>query len=198
MKVNQTDFIGSFEKLEQCPPPNYPEYAFIGRSNVGKSSLVNMICRNEKLARVSKKPGKTQHLNYFLIEEAWYLVDLPGYGYAQRSKKLREKWDRMTKYYLKHRKTLMCVFLLIDINVSPQESDLEFSNWLGAHQIPFVLVFTKADRQKSRENKASLATFEAEMLKTWAAMPHYFVTSAERKRGRPELLSFIAEVNERF
>lgn len=198
MKINQTDFIGSFERLDQCPAGNYPEYAFIGRSNVGKSSLINMLCRNQSLARVSKKPGKTQHLNYFLIEEAWYLVDLPGYGYAQRSQKLREQWDRMTKYYLKHRESLMCVFLLIDINIKPQQLDLDFADWLGEHQIPFVLVFTKADRQKPRENKASLKHFEAEMLKTWAQMPHYFITSSEQKRGRQELLSFIAEVNERF
>lgn len=155
MKINQAEFLVSSSDIKQCPKPDKPEYAFIGRSNVGKSSLINMLTERRKLAKTSSSPGKTILINHFIINDAWYLVDLPGYGYAKRSKTERGKWEKMIQKYLLNRTNLLSVFVLIDSRVTPQSNDLEFINWLGMSQIPFVIVFTKADKMKSTQLKNS-------------------------------------------
>ncbi|RMF28274.1 MAG: YihA family ribosome biogenesis GTP-binding protein [Bacteroidetes bacterium] len=198
MYVSEAKFVGSFPSEERCPAPRLPEYAFIGRSNVGKSSLINMLTGRKDLAKVSQKPGKTQMLNFFLVEEAWYLVDLPGYGYARISKKARLSWQRMIWSYLEQRPTLQCAFVLIDANVPPQESDILFINRLGELQIPFVLAYTKTDRLKKHQLEQNVARFREELLRYWSALPREFITSATTKAGREEVLNFIREVNATF
>lgn len=195
MDIQQIDFIGSFTKNKQCPKMEHPEFAFIGRSNVGKSSLINMLCDRKNLARVSKTPGKTQQLNYFLIDKSWYIVDLPGYGYARTSKFNLRAWEIMIEEFLRLRETLQCTFILIDLRLEPQQIDIEFINWMGKNGIPFVIVFTKADKLKKSERNANQMRFKKEMLKYWNELPQQFVTSSEKREGRDEILNFIERIN---
>lgn len=195
MTVNNAEYIGSFPKESKCPKTGKPEYAFIGRSNVGKSSLINMLTERQSLARVSKTPGKTQSLNFYLIDEDWYIVDLPGYGYAKISKSKRAEWEKMIQIYLMHRETLMAAMVLIDSNIPPQLIDIEFINWLGKEQIPFVIVFTKADRLKKNILNANIQRFKNELLKYWNEMPQYFITSSNDEMGKEELYAFFEKTN---
>jgi GTP-binding protein len=194
MDIKSAKFISSYTSLEKLPQKGLPELAFIGRSNVGKSSLINMLCNQQKLAKTSSTPGKTQTINHFLIDESWYLVDLPGYGYAKVSKKMRDKWDDMIRLYLKKRETLYCVFVLIDSRIPPQKIDVEFINWLGENGIPLSIVFTKADKPKANELEKNIEAFKNELLKYWEDLPVYFVSSAEKKIGKDELLSYFNEI----
>lgn len=196
MKVTTAKFIKSSSELSQCPKPNKPEYAFIGRSNVGKSSLINSITNQKSLAKTSQNPGKTQLINHFLINENWYLVDLPGYGYAKVSKTDREKWAVMIDAYLKYRENLHCVFVLVDVRVSPQKLDLDFLHRLGEAEIPFVIVFTKADKQKPEELETAVQDFENALKEDWEEIPEHFITSSVTSLGSEELLSFIHNINE--
>lgn len=191
-------FAGSFPSIRQCPQDNKPEYAFIGRSNVGKSSLINMLCDRKNLAKVSNRPGKTQTLNFYLMEKSWYVVDLPGYGYAKISKKKRFEWEKMIEGYLLKRDTLGCAFVLIDLNVPPQAIDMEFVNWMGKMQIPFVIVYTKTDRMGLNLRNKNLKIFQDEMHKYWNELPQQFITSAEKKIGGEEILEFIQQLNVQF
>lgn len=197
-QINESMFVGSFPSVRQCPGDNKPEYAFIGRSNVGKSSLINMLCNRKGLAKVSNRPGKTQTLNYYLIEKSWYIVDLPGYGYAKISKKKRFEWEKMIEGYMLKRETLGCAFVLIDLNVPPQEIDIEFMNWMGKMQIPFVIVFTKTDRMGLNKRNQNIQKFQDEMHKYWNELPQQFITSAEKNTGQEEVLDFIQSLNEKF
>ena len=178
-----------------CPKDTKAEYAFIGRSNVGKSSLINMLCRNKKLAKTSSTPGKTLLINHFIINKEWYLVDLPGYGFAKRSKKEVQRLDQMIRGYILGREQLVNVFVLIDVRLEAQAIDLEFMNWLGMSGIPFSIVFTKADKLSAAKVRASVAAYEQKMLETWEEMPPYFVTSAEKGQAREELLDYIEKIN---
>ena len=198
MKINQAEFIISNTDINKCPEPNMPEYAFIGRSNVGKSSLINMLCRNSKLAKISSQPGKTQLINHFLINKNWYLVDLPGYGYAKISKSQREKWEKFSRKYLDSRENLMNTFVLIDSRHKPQKVDLEFMQWLGENQLAFSIVFTKIDKLSSTENRKFLKNYQKEMLKYWEAMPPVFITSSVSGFGKEKLLNYIEQINEAF
>jgi GTP-binding protein len=193
-----TSFIGSFERPDQCPPQTLPEYVFLGRSNVGKSSLINLLCLHSGLARTSGKPGKTQHFNYFLVEKSWYLVDVPGYGYAKRAQTLRAQWETTLRSYLVERLSLQCAFLLVDINVPPQKNDLAMARFLGESGIPLAVVFTKTDRGKPAENAQSRAAFEEAMLEEWETLPPFFATSAAEYLGREELMAYIHDINARF
>jgi len=178
-----------------CPNDTKPEYAFIGRSNVGKSSLINMLARNKKLAKTSSTPGKTLLINHFLINREWYLVDLPGYGFAKRSKTEVAKLDQMIRGYILEREQLVNVFVLVDIRLEPQKIDLEFMNWLGVSSVPFAIIFTKADKLSESKVKASVDAYVKTMLETWEEMPPYFVTSSEKARGRDEVLDYIEQIN---
>ncbi len=198
MEIHQATFVKSSTKPSQLPEPEYPEYAFVGRSNVGKSSLINMLTGRNALAKISGKPGKTRTVNHFLIDESWYLADLPGYGYAKVSKKEREQFMRMMYEYLDKRENLMCVMLLIDSRIPPQKSDLEFMERLGTRQIPFVMVFTKIDKLSSSDINRKLEAYQEEMLKTWNSLPQIFPTSANTKVGREEVLTFIEDTNKSF
>ncbi len=191
MQIISAKYIGSFNKLEQLPKLDLKEFAFIGRSNVGKSSLINMLLNRKDLARVSKQPGKTQSLNYYLINDRWYLVDCPGYGFAKKSQQLKKDWNILIKKFLAERKQLWNVFVLIDANVPPQKNDVEFVNWLGENQIPFSLIFTKADRQSKLKTEKSIKAFEKELLRSWKFLPQTFITSAEKVTGREEVMQFI-------
>ncbi|WP_347158322.1 ribosome biogenesis GTP-binding protein YihA/YsxC [Pontibacter chitinilyticus] len=195
MIIKEAKFLMSNTKVELCPTPNKPEYAFIGRSNVGKSSLINMLTEQKGLAKTSASPGKTQLINHFLINDAWYLVDLPGYGYAKVSKGSREEWRRMINYYMQHRENLTCVFVLIDSRHKPQAQDLEFMEYLGKTGVPFVLVFTKTDKQSSVKTDSTLAAYKRRLLETWEELPPIFLTSSTSRRGRDEILEYIAEIN---
>lgn len=195
MFIKTANFIGSFTKTAQCPEADKPEYAFIGRSNVGKSSLVNMLTDHNKLAKVSSTPGKTQHINYFLMNDTWYLVDLPGFGYAKTSKTNRAQWDKMIRAYMVERPNLCCVFVLVDSRIPPQKIDLEFINWLGESGVPFVVVFTKTDKPKHNELQQNIAAFKKAMLASWEELPQMFQTSSVAKTGQEELLQFIDGVN---
>lgn len=191
MEIHQADFIGSFPKVGLCPSDQKPEFAFIGRSNVGKSSLINMLCGRKSLAHVSNKPGKTQHLNYYLIDKEWYLVDLPGYGYAKRSKKERKGFGKMINGYFLNRPELYCAMVLVDSNIPPQDIDVEFINWLGELAIPFVLVYTKTDRLTKRVLEDNLNQIREKLLEYWTHLPEQFITSSKTQDGREELLTFI-------
>ncbi|MCU0428578.1 MAG: ribosome biogenesis GTP-binding protein YihA/YsxC [Cytophagaceae bacterium] len=195
VKVSSATFVCSVPDHTQGPKDRKPEYAFIGRSNVGKSSLVNMLTNNGKLAHVSSTPGKTRTLNYFLINESWYLVDLPGYGYARRSKEERGEFSQMMIEYFSQRESLTCVMVLVDARIEPQDSDLELIEWLGEEGIPFVIVFTKADLKLKSKTGTMIASFKKELLKNWEELPPLFYTSTEDKIGRDELLKYIEEVN---
>ncbi|PCH67383.1 MAG: YihA family ribosome biogenesis GTP-binding protein [Bacteroidetes bacterium] len=196
--IKLAEFITSSTKLDQCPPPNLPEYAFWGRSNVGKSSLINMLTNLNKLAKVSVKPGKTQLINHFKIDNKWYLVDLPGFGYAKTSKTDRKEWDSFIKRYLLKRTNLQCVFMLIDARLEPQNIDLEYLEWLGVNQIPFVLTFTKLDKVKPNIWQKNFNKFEQQFLFEWEELPQVFETSAKSKKGKDEILNFVTELNEKF
>ncbi len=191
MKITSAKFVKSSSREDQCPEGLIPEFAFIGRSNVGKSSLINCITNQTKLAMTSSRPGKTQLINHFLINNKWHLVDLPGYGYAIISKKSREAWLRMIRYYIQNRKNLLYIFVLIDSRVPPQELDIEFINWLGSKNIPFVLVFTKCDKTKQTEQTKLVKDIHAKLSDNWETMPHHIFTSSEKGRGKDEILDFI-------
>ncbi|RDC63517.1 putative GTP-binding protein EngB [Adhaeribacter pallidiroseus] len=198
MIIKEAKFVSSNTEVAKCPETTLPEYAFIGRSNVGKSSLINMLTERSKLAKTSSLPGKTQLINHFIINDTWYLVDLPGYGWARVSQTSREKWSKMVKAYLRNRSNLACVFLLIDSRLEPQKTDLEFIQVLGTMGVPFVLVFTKTDKQSGQKTQANIATFKKTLLQTWEELPRLFITSAAEKKGREELLEFIAETNDQL
>lgn len=195
MIVKEAEFIISSTDVAKCPKTVLPEYAFIGRSNVGKSSLINMITGNGSLAKVSGKPGKTRLINHFLINKEWYLVDLPGYGYAHASKTDRDKWEKFIRKYLSSRKNLYCIFLLIDSRVEPQKNDLSFMEWLGEYQIPFVLVFTKTDKLNKAEFESFRSSYSEKLLESWEELPTMFVTSSSTGLGKEEILDFIEHVN---
>ena len=195
MEVKTAEFSISSPRVSMCPQDSKPEYAFIGRSNVGKSSLINMLCRNKKLAKTSSTPGKTLLINHFIINKEWYLVDLPGYGYAKRSKSEQQKLDQMIRGYILEREQLVNVFVLIDVRHEPQAIDLEFMNWLGLSGIPFSIVFTKADKLTAAKVRTNVEAYKQKMLETWEEMPPSFVTSAEKREGRDELLDYIERIN---
>jgi len=195
MKIKQAAYVISSPSVESCPKPDKPEYAFIGRSNVGKSSLINMLCGREGLAKISSAPGKTKLINHFIINNEWYIVDLPGYGYAKISQAERKKWEKMTEDYLCKRESLVNIFVLIDSRHEPQAIDIEFVNKLGNWQIPFTLVFTKADKEKPGAVERHVKNFLNAMRETWQFLPQHFITSATKKQGREEILAFISECN---
>ncbi len=193
-QIREAVFAKSSSKIDQCPVDNLPEIAFIGRSNVGKSSLINMLTGVKNLAKTSSTPGKTQLLNHFMIDKRWYLVDLPGYGYAKVPLSEKAKWEKMTWDYLLKRENLMYVFVLVDIRVSPQKSDLDFIKKLGENNIPIKIVFTKEDKVKSMEGQRNITAFREELAKDWGILPEYFVTSSEKRGGKLELLGLIEEI----
>ena len=195
MEIKEARFVVSNSDVKKCPPPNKPEYAFIGRSNVGKSSLINRLTNKKALAKISGKPGKTRLINHYLINEEWYLVDLPGYGYAEVPKKERLKWEQFLKRYILQRENLYCLFVLVDSRHEPQKPDLDFMEWLGISQIPFTIIFTKTDKLKPGELKANLKKYEEKMFETWETMPGYYISSAETGDGTTEILDFIESLN---
>lgn len=195
MEVKTAEFSISSPMVSMCPKDTKPEYAFIGRSNVGKSSLINMLCRNKKLAKTSSTPGKTLLINHFIINKEWYLVDLPGYGFAKRSKKEVQKIDQMIRGYILGREQLVNVFVLIDVRLEPQAIDLEFMNWLGMSSVPFSIVFTKTDKLTSAKVRANVEAYKKKMMETWEEMPPHFVTSAESREGRDDVLGYIEQIN---
>jgi GTP-binding protein len=198
MIIRSAVYVVSSPDYLHCPTPDRPEYAFIGRSNVGKSSLINMISGNDKLAKTSSSPGKTQLINHFSVNDEWYLVDLPGYGFAKVSQTQRKKWERMIEDYLRKRPNLVTVFVLIDSRHSPQKIDLEFVNTLGKWQIPFCLVFTKADKENQRTVSRNVKDFLDKMRASWQFLPQHFVTSTVKKIGRDKILGLIEEGNREF
>jgi GTP-binding protein len=198
MRINKAQFISSTQKLSQLPAPDKPEYAFIGRSNVGKSSLINLLTGQKKLTRTSKTPGRTRAIQHYLINNKWYLVDLPGYGFAKVQKKARKQWQKAVRSYLKKRASLQCVFMLIDANIPPQEKDIQFINWMGEWEIPFVLVFTKIDKPNQKQLNQNTEQFTKALKKYWEYLPDTFYTSAKQQKGREPMLRFISEVNEKF
>ncbi|MBV7532307.1 ribosome biogenesis GTP-binding protein YihA/YsxC [Chitinophaga sp. sic0106] len=198
MVIKTAEYLISSPDWEKCPKPNLPEYAFIGRSNVGKSSLINLLTNNEKLAKTSGTPGKTTLINHFIINQSWYLVDLPGYGFAKRSMSQRRQWEQMIENYLRKRENLVNVFVLIDSRHEPQKIDIEFVNQLGEWQIPFSLVFTKADKSTQAEVSRNVKAFLNKMRETWQFLPPNFVTSVVKKTGRDGILGYIEELNAQF
>ncbi|MBQ8867987.1 MAG: YihA family ribosome biogenesis GTP-binding protein [Bacteroidaceae bacterium] len=195
MEITSAKFIISNTRLDKCPQDGKPEYAFIGRSNVGKSSLINMLTRNNKLAMTSSTPGKTLLINHFLINNEWYLVDLPGYGYAQRGKKQQEQIKTLIENYILEREQMTCLFVLVDSRHAPQIIDLEFMEWLGENGIPFAIVFTKADKLSGSKLKENMETYKQRLLEQWEELPPVFATSSEKKTGRKELLDYIDSIN---
>lgn len=196
MKITQAEFVMSNSDVLKCPKEDIAEYAFIGRSNVGKSSLINMLTRHKGLAKTSGKPGKTQLINHFKINRQWFLVDLPGYGYAQVSKSAKKTFQKLiTEYFLK-RQQLVCAFVLIDIRHEPQKIDMEFMNWMGEHRIPFAIVFTKSDKLKPQQIDSQVKTYSEKMLSSvWEEMPPVFITSSTNGHGKEELLQYIEQIN---
>ena len=195
MKIKSADFVISNTDIDKCPKERIPEYAFIGRSNVGKSSLINMLTGRKSLAKTSGKPGKTQLINHFKINDNWFLVDLPGYGYAKVSKKNRSIFAKFIYEYLEKRENLICTFVLIDSRHEPQKIDMLFMEWLGQNQIPFVIVFTKMDKLSSSQLNKNITKYKTEMLKTWEDIPQTFRSSAESGLGKSEILKFIEQTN---
>lgn len=195
MVIKSAEFVISNSRVEKCPTTGLPEYAFIGRSNVGKSSLINMLTARKGLAMTSQKPGKTQLINHFIINDAWYLVDLPGYGYARLGKDSRDSLRRMIEDYVLERKELVLLFVLLDCRHDPQKIDLEFIQWLGEEGVPFALVFTKADKLSKGRLAANVEAYKAKLREEWEELPPIFVTSSEERMGRDELLGYIAEIN---
>ena len=198
MKIKTAEFVISNTNYKICPAPKMPEYAFIGRSNVGKSSLINALVNHKNLAKISGRPGKTQLINHFLINKAWYLVDLPGYGFAKTSKAKRAEFHDMISDYLLNRTNLMCLFVLIDSRHNPQEIDQEFSQWLSEKEIPFVMVFTKGDKLGKTVLARNIESYKLEMLKQWEELPEIFITSAEKKTGLVEITIYIKHLNPKF
>jgi GTP-binding protein len=195
MEIKDARFIISNTQVEKCPKPDRPEYAFIGRSNVGKSSLINMLTNKKSLAKISGKPGKTRLINHFLINEEWYLVDLPGYGYAKVPKAERLKWEKFLKRYILKRENLYCLFVLIDSRHEAQKVDLEFLEWLGISEIPFSIIFTKTDKLKPEELEINLKAYEEKLFEKWETLPGYFISSIENGAGKDEILEFIESIN---
>ena len=195
MVIKSAEFVISNSRVEKCPTTGLPEYAFIGRSNVGKSSLINMLTARKGLAMTSQKPGKTQLINHFIINDVWYLVDLPGYGYARLGKDSRDSLRRMIEDYVLERKELVLLFVLLDCRHDPQKIDLEFIQWLGEEGVPFALVFTKADKLSKGRLAANVEAYKAKLHEEWEELPPIFVTSSEERMGRDELLGYIEEVN---
>ncbi|WP_256004266.1 MULTISPECIES: ribosome biogenesis GTP-binding protein YihA/YsxC [Pedobacter] len=195
MIIKSAAFVCSNTKVSALPPPNLPEYAFIGRSNVGKSSLINTLLKQNGLAKTSQKPGKTQLINHFLVNQDWYIVDLPGYGYAKASKSSREQWEKFIRHYITKRESLQCVFVLIDSRLEPQKIDLEFCYWLGEIQIPFSLIFTKADKQSASKTDKHVSLFKKALSEWFEVIPSYFITSSETGLGRENILEFVSAVN---
>ena len=198
MEIKKAVFVISSPTVQQCPADTKPEYAFIGRSNVGKSSLINMLCNHKGLAKTSATPGKTLLINHFIVNNEWYIVDLPGYGYAKQSKKTRAKLEQMISSYILQRKQLINVFVLIDIRHDPQTIDVEFINWLGQSNIPFSIVFTKADKLGAQRGAANAAAYMKKLEETWEELPPYFITSSEKKIGRDEVLNYIEQINKQL
>ena len=196
MKIKSVSFVKSSQKWQDSPAPNLPEYAFIGRSNVGKSSLINALMNQKDLAKTSQTPGKTQLINHFLVNEEWYLTDLPGYGYARVSKSQRKDFEKLITNYILNRENLVHLFVLVDIRHLPQKIDLEFIEWCGENQISFSIIFTKSDKMKTQAAaEKSVAEYEKILLETWEELPNIFVTSAEKKLGGEQILDFIEETN---
>lgn len=195
MEIKSAEFIISNTKVELCPKGDLPEYAFIGRSNVGKSSLINMLTRKPKLAMTSATPGKTLLINHFLINKQWYLVDLPGYGYAARGKKQVEKIQKIIEDYILQREQLVNLFVLIDIRHDPQKIDLEFIEWLGENGVPFSIIFTKADKLSGGKAKANVNAYMEKLSEQWEELPPHFISSSENKTGRDEILNYIESIN---
>ena len=195
MEIKSAEFVVSNQHVDKCPNTNIPEYAFIGRSNVGKSSLINMLTNRKSLAKTSGRPGKTQLLNHFLINTNWHLVDLPGYGYARVSKQAKKTFQKFITAYFEQRKQLVSAFVLVDIRHKPQPIDLDFMQWLGEHEIPFAIIFTKADKLKPKAIERHVEEYTNIMLEFWEEMPHYFITSSSKKIGQDELLSYIEAIN---
>ena len=198
MIIHSAAFIKSSPTIKVCPPPDKPEFGFIGRSNVGKSSLINMLTGWSKLAKTSVQPGKTRTINHFIVNDNWYIVDLPGYGYAKVPVKLREKWVRATEEYILKRENLVSLFVLLDTRHKPQLSDLEFMEFLGLNSIPFARVFTKSDKLNITDLANSVNLYNSEMLKNWESLPVSFITSAVKRNGREEILSYIEESMNNF
>ena len=198
MKIKTSEFVTSSVQNDQCPEPLKPEYAFIGRSNVGKSSLINMLTGRKKLAKISGTPGKTITINHFIINDLWYLVDLPGYGFAKRSKSERMKWEKMIRAYLLQRPNLLTVFVLIDLRHEPQSNDLEFLEWLAISEIPFTILFTKSDKLKKLQKEKNFDFYKRSMAQHWTELPQMIITSATDKTGRDAVLDFIEKTNKIF
>lgn len=198
MIIKSAEFQCSNTRTDKLPPALLPEYAFIGRSNVGKSSLINMLVQKKGLAKTSQTPGKTQLINHFLINENWQLVDLPGYGYAKTSRSNRADWQKFISFYLRNRENLQCVFVLIDSRLEPQKIDIEFCSWLGENGLPFQLLFTKADKQSRVKTDQAVAKFRKTLLEFFEEVPQHYITSAETQDGRDEILNFINELNKTF
>jgi len=196
MIIRSAEFVASNTEPAKCPAPNKPEYAFIGRSNVGKSSLINRLVAKKKLAKTSSTPGKTQLINHFIINEQWFLVDLPGYGYAKKAKTERSKWAGFIEKYILQRENLICMFVLLDSRHPLQKIDEEFLTWLGENGIPFSIVYTKADKLGKNQVQSNIAVIERDLMKTWKTLPSRFLTSAETGTGREEILAFIEECNQ--
>lgn len=195
MDIIKAEFITSNTGVAKCPAADLHEYAFIGRSNVGKSSLINMLTDNSKLAKTAAKPGKTQLINHFLINDSWYMVDLPGYGYARLSEAARVEFEKMIRDYILKRENLICLFVLVDSRLEPQKIDMEFMEWLGENGVPFVMVFTKADKLSTSQRLKCIDDYHQIMLRTWESTPLAFMTSSEKRLGREELLDYIDELN---
>lgn len=195
MEITSAEFVISNSRADMCPKSDLPEYAFIGRSNVGKSSLINMLTKNSKLAMTSSTPGKTLLINHFLINKQWHLVDLPGYGYAQRGKKMMEKIQKLIEYYVLEREEMTCLFVLVDSRLKPQKIDLEFMEWLGENGVPFGIIFTKADKQTINKTKQNVEFYLNTLREQWEELPPYFVSSSEKGTGRNEILDYIDSIN---
>ena len=196
MIIKSAEFIVSNQEVSRCPESELPEYAFIGRSNVGKSSLINMLTNHKKLAKTSSTPGKTQLINHFLINDEWYLVDLPGYGFAKTSKKSREQWGQMIHQYLMKRKNLRCTFLLVDIRLEPQKIDLDFIEWMGINQLPFVIIFTKSDKLNKQNLIKNIELYKSTLSEKWAELPQFIVSSSVKTQGKEAILELISETNQ--
>ncbi|MDG1314694.1 MAG: ribosome biogenesis GTP-binding protein YihA/YsxC [Flavobacteriaceae bacterium] len=195
MQIKTAEFVVSNQEVSKCPTNKLPEYAFIGRSNVGKSSLINMLTNQKKLAKTSGRPGKTQLINHFLINKEWFLVDLPGYGYARVSKSAKKTFQKFITAYFKERKQLISAFVLVDIRHAPQTIDLAFMEWLGAHEIPFAIIFTKADKLRPKAIENHIDKYKTILLETWEEFPNYFITSSANYTGKETLLNYIDTIN---
>jgi len=198
MKIKTIEYLQSVVEWQKCPSQPLPEYAFIGRSNVGKSSLINMLANNKSIAKTSSKPGKTQTINHFLVDKKWFLVDLPGYGYATISKTMRTKWEKMIRDYFLHRENLQLIFVLVDARLAPQQKDIDFINQLGEMNLPFALVFTKVDKISTAKRRANFQLFQKTLSKTWDEFPIHFFSSAQTREGKEDILDYIFNINEQF